>query len=281
MVERLKAAIEKARAMRAEGSKPQSPAQPAPAAAPRAEAASGSWDALAEFIPDPAHMRRERIVTFGKTDPMHVVFDMLRTRLLRACVENGWRRIAITSPSPGCGKSVLCGNLAFSIARNSGASVLLVDLDLKMPHVATLLGMRGEHDITEMLRGGDPVSRHAVRIGRNLAVVANTRSVPDSAELMHSPATRVALDAAVRLLDPDILLFDMPPMLVGDDVLAIVDQIDALILVVAADHTKASEIMECERLLGGATNFLGVVLNKCREEDEAFPGASAYAYAYS
>ena len=58
----------------------------------------------------------------------------------------GWKVLGITSPTPGCGKTLTAINLAFSIARQPDQSVLLVDLDFQKPQVANSLGLVPAHD---------------------------------------------------------------------------------------------------------------------------------------
>ena len=58
--------------------------------------------------------------------------------------------------------------------------------------------------------------------------------------------------------------FDMPPVLVGDDVLAFSTQVDAILLVVTQGKTDRVALEKTAGLLAEA-NLLGVVLNKCSE----------------
>ena len=46
---------------------------------------------------------------------------MLRTQILQAMDTAGSKILAVTSPTPGCGKTVTAVNLALSIARQAGA----------------------------------------------------------------------------------------------------------------------------------------------------------------
>jgi len=64
------------------------------------------------------------------------------------------------------------------------------------------------------------------------------------------------------------VIFDLPPMLAGDDVMAFAGQLDCVLLLAAAETTKAKEVDVCERNLASQTNVLGVVLNKCRYMDD-------------
>ena len=77
------------------------------------------------------------------------------------------------------------------------------------------------------------------------------------------------IDALEARLRPDVILFDMSPMLVGDDALAFLDQVDCALMVAAAEETTVAEIEKCGADLAKRTQVLGVVLNKCRYmEDE-------------
>ena len=74
-------------------------------------------------------------------------------------------------------------------------------------------------------------------------------------------------------LDRTIVIFDMPPVLVDDDVLAFCPEVDAVLLVVEQGQTERASLEKAMSLLG-ETNFLGVVLNKCSRPS----GDNAYGY---
>lgn len=271
MVERLKSAIEKARVSRARAIE----TRPA-AAAPSAGAPETGWSSLPEVSIRPERLQRERVVAFGKSDRSHVVFDVLRTRLLKVCRTNGLRRIGITAPTKGCGKSTVALNLAFSLARQAAPRTLLVDLDLRKPHVAPRLGVREPHPLPSFLAGQAPLEACFRRVGDALALGLNTETAADSAELIQSDSAARALAGAQEALAPGLTLYDLPPVFVSDDVLAALGLLDGVLLVAAAGRTRSREIEESERLLADNTTFLGVVLNKCEEQQ-----ADVYAEGYA
>jgi protein-tyrosine kinase len=231
--------------------------------------AADPWLALQEITLDPRSLRRERIVTRDKSDPAHIAFDALRTRLLKALHDNRWSRVAITSPTKGCGKTMVSCNLAFSLARQPETSCLLIDLDLRMPQLAERLGQRDDHAIEPFLLGEVAPRDYFRRDGANLAIGLNTARVWNAAELVQSRRVAATLAASLELYRPTVTIFDMPPMLTSDDVLAFLPNVDGVLLVVGGGATKAGEIEECERLMAEHTNFLGVVLNKA--EDSGMP----------
>src|SRR5882757_5747758 len=86
-----------------------------------------------EISLDPRHLESRRIVAHDVRDPRAKSFDILRTQVLRTMDTSHWQMLAVSSPTPGCGKTVTSVNLALSIARQSDRAVLLVDLDLQKP----------------------------------------------------------------------------------------------------------------------------------------------------
>lgn len=286
MVERLKAAIEKARESRGAAQpagamtpEPGWPAGAAPAGGAvaeieaRARAEYEPWLALDPITLDPRGLVRERIITRDKADPAHTAFDALRTRLLKALSDNGWFRVAVTSPSKGCGKTMVAANLAFSLARQPEVRSILIDFDMRMPRLAHVLGQRGPHAVEPYLTGEVPAGEFLRRVGDNLAVGLNTVRAKNAAELVQSRRTGRALKATWETFRPHVVLFDTPPMLAFDDVLALLPNIDCVLLVVGGGQTRAAEIEECERLMAEHTNFLGIVLNKAEDN-----GARTYRY---
>ena len=70
------------------------------------------------------------------------------------------------------------------------------------------------------------------------------------------------------------MLFDMPPMLEADDIMAFARHLDCVLLVAGAEKTTIKQLDMCETELASQTNVMGVVLNKCH-----YIG-SEYGYGY-
>jgi Mrp family chromosome partitioning ATPase len=267
-MEKIQSAIAKARAARsgeAPAERPVPPATPAAPARPRGASSeiAAAWEALPAFIPPTALMLRNHVLAFeggaGATP-----FNMLRTKLLQQMRANNWRRLAITSPGAGCGKSTLALNLAFSLGRQPELRTLVAEMDLRRPSLARMLGLRSGHNFVRVLQGAAQARDHMVRHGPNLAFATNHSAFRNPAELLHAPSVPEALKAIEAAYDPDIFLFDTPPMLAGDETMAFIGQVDCVLLVAAAESTSVKEVDDCERELASQTNVLGVVLNKCR-----------------
>jgi protein-tyrosine kinase len=263
-MERIQAAIRKAKKQR-DAAGIDTPKEPQDA---HSADSTALWARLPKFSLDAKRMIKNRVVTYAQSDPSHFTFDMLRAKLQRALRQNGWTSVGITSPTIGCGKTTVCLNLAFSLARQKDCRVVVADLDLRQPRIAEILGVKGEKSIEQLLKGLCPIERVFMSHGGNLAVGACGRPVPYSAELLQSSGTAQAVKELQRGLKADIVLFDMPPMLLTDDVFAFLPNLDSVMVVAAAEVTTLDEIDKCVRELSDQTNMLGVVLNKCRHVNE-------------
>ena len=240
-----------------------------------ADAADAAWAGLMEFRPNAKHLERNRVVSLTGGSAA-VPFDSLRTRLLYLMRDKGWKRIAVTSPAPGCGKSIVALNLALSLARLADVRTLLIDTDMRRPALLRLLGASAHHQIAEVLAGKSAPEEHLLRIGANLAVGTNRMPVTHTAELLQSPAVAGALDRIEATFQPDLMIFDLPPMQVSDDTMAALGLVDCVLIVAAAESTMVQEIDRCERELAARTNIAGVILNKCRYLEKS----EGYGYYY-
>jgi len=277
MVERLKLAISRARERRNAGGNEAATVAERPGAAPAAAPTDADrlWDRLEEHHIDPNVLARERIVTHGKTDPSYTAFDMLRTRLIKTAISQGKRHIGMVSPTKGCGKTVVSANLALSFARNPQTSVILADFDMRSPRLSRILGLPDRRSIRWLLDGSAAPDDYLLRGGEQLALALNSEVIHDSAELLQRRETAQAIAEMDRMFAPDLVLYDLPPLLIGDEAMSFLPRLDAVLMIIAAGHTRADQIEECEEMLGDESKLLGILLNKAAPDT-----ISNYYYSY-
>ena len=287
-MERLQVALEKARAQR-EDATSQSPApEVTPEVTPKSTPDTtpdttstpapgpGIWESLAEFRCHKKKLHRNRITTFEGTKDS-APYDMLRTRILQQIKHHGWRRVAIVSPHSNCGKSTIAANLAFSLARQRDLRSMVLDFDLRRAGLTKILGQSGPYSMADVLEGQVGFGDHALRYGPNVAFgLNNGTTVGAPSEILQSPKTKEILDQIEAAYNPGIMLFDMPPLMASDDNFGFLQNVDAALLVVAAERTNMSQIDVSERHVAELTNVMGIVLNKCRY----MSGAHGYEYDY-
>lgn len=228
---------------------------------------------------NPAHLESTRIVAYNPLHESGRSFDMLRTQVLQSMDENGWQILAVTSPTAGCGKSVTACNLAMSIARLPERPVLLVDLDLHRPKVAEYLGIKAKDGILSVLEGRAGLSSAIVRatIAQNqMLVLPGQVCRSGSAEWMASQAMTTTLQALRREFRSHVIILDMPPVLIGDDVISILPQIESILLITSIGSSTLPDIKECYKHVK-STPIVRVVVNKVSGKTESY----YYGYGYS
>lgn len=275
-MDRLSEAISKARAARGESSSQTLPAVVAKAPARRShpEDIAARWQALKQASLSRRQLDRSLLVA-KDGGPNSAPFDMLRTKVLHVMRTNGWRRIGITSPLMGCGKSTIALNLAFSFARNPEMRIMLVDADLRRPSIATMLGITPSASLFSVLAGRVAFEGCALAFGPNLCFATNGRAHRSPSELLQLNQVAEELDRIDADYEPDVMLFDLAPILQTDDALTVLQRLDAVIIVAAAEVTSIKELDQCEADVAANTNVLGVVLNKARSLGQGY----GYGYA--
>ncbi|WP_323005900.1 CpsD/CapB family tyrosine-protein kinase [Pseudorhodobacter sp.] len=223
------------------------------------------WESLGVVTFDPAQLSGKGLFIESQQSGVTTYFDILRTRLLHAMQERGWKRLAITSPTHGCGKTFVAANLALSLARRPSSRTVLLDLELRHPGLAKLFGLADIGPIRDFLNGEQPLESHFQRVGRTLALGLNSTPIPDAAETLHEPSTAASLSEMMIQLNPELAVIDAPPVLVSDDMLALLPQVDAVLLVVDGTRTTTEEVRACERLFSNQCPLMGVVLNRAQD----------------
>jgi protein-tyrosine kinase len=207
-------------------------------------------------------------------------YKILRTRVLRRLEANQWHAFAVTGVTAGEGKTLTAVNLAIALAQDVNTWVALIDLDLQRPRIAEYLGMRsvhGEKGLGDYLLGNATFENIVYQPDiERLAVIPNFSPMLNSSETLTSPRMAELMQALDAETPRRILIFDMPPVLAADDVLAFAPQIDGLLLVVAEGTTDRSSLRRAKEVLA-EMNLLGVVLNRSAERNDA----AYYSYSYA
>ncbi len=215
---------------------------------------------------NPIHLEGNRIVAQNTNDPTSCIFDTLRTQVLQKMEENSWRTIAIISPTPASGKSLVAINLAISIAKQPHKTAMLVDLDLRRPRIAEYLGIKQEKSFNDFLKGDIELSEIMVNPGiPQLTIIPTNKPVKQSSENLSSKLIQNLIVELKERYDSRIVLFDLPPILSADDAMVLLPQVDCVLLVIGNGLHTELEINETMRLLA-KSNILGVVVNKAEVE---------------
>ncbi len=196
-------------------------------------------------------------------------YKMLRTRVLQRMRANRWQSIAVSSQMPGEGKSLTAINLAISIARDPTVQCTLVELDLRAPSMCEYLRLQVESGVEDYLLGNAALRDVVLATSENgLYVAPVRRRQQNSSELLASPTTRDMV-AGLAATPTMTVIYDLPPILQADDLLAFAPLVDAVLLVVAEGQTNRDELAQAREVFS-EVNLLGVVLNKSSDRVDGY-----------
>src|SRR5690606_3366338 len=145
-------------------------------------------------------------------------------------------------------------NLAFSLANREDCRVVLLDLDLRCPAIAKMLGIHNAPALEEYLRGDRGLEQSFRRFRPNLAIGVNGQAVRLAAVLLQGPEIAATIKEIKQNLSPDVILFDLPPMLAADDVVAFLPNVDCTALVIEAEENTLEQVDACEYELSQKSN---------------------------
>lgn len=265
-MEKLQAALDKAR--KARQSRPPEPSQVAPVGVQDGVFKSqfaptgldALWHNLSRFDVPADVLEKHRVVT-QSANASATPFDILRTKILVQMRQNGWKRLAITSPMPDSGKSTTACNLALGLGRQHEMRSILLDMDLRDPSVSTYFNAHPRHGIGQVLRREVSFAEQAMRIGDNVAVSMAGQPESDPSQLLLAADTAEVLEEIEAEYAPDLMIFDLPSVLVNDYTRAFLNKVDCALIVIRANNTRYAQFDTCEREIAEQTNVLGVVLN--------------------
>ena len=207
-------------------------------------------------------------------------------RTLRTAVSlsgNECDRLLISSSEPGDGKTTISANLSVAFAQ-AGKRTLVIDADLRRPGFTSLMNLKGQLGVADILASGQLPSETAPPLVHQTAVhgldvLPVGRRRPNPAELLSSKTFVELLAWADSLYDRVIV--DCPPVLAVSDAQIVGQLVDGAILVVRPEKNhRRSVIRSVESFHATGCRVLGVVANGLSNDLSGYGYGYGYGYAY-
>jgi polysaccharide biosynthesis transport protein len=258
---------------------------------------------IAEPPLEPESTRRvDRIAAAEAIEsPFSEAVRALRTSIQFLAVEHPIRRLLITSPGPGDGKSLVSANLA-TVCAQAGMTTVLVSADIRRPRIEEIFGIdrrvQGLTDlIIELAQGersdlaskgtgmtspvnqgprrngfgdGGPSMHSTILAVSNYLLPTQTPGLsllpagfpsPNPAEVLGSQQARDVLEALGEIAD--IVIIDTPPVVVVTDASVLANAVDGVAVVAALGETARDSVKRATSVLASSrTRLLGVIFNK-------------------
>jgi tyrosine-protein kinase Etk/Wzc len=205
-------------------------------------------------------------------------FRHLSTTLFYSPAGQSVRRILVTSPVEGDGKTSIASNLAITLAHQRHR-VLLVDCDA-YGKLHTIFQLHASPGVSEVvLQGVHPADVIQSTGVPGLSLMSTGKTTNNGSDIVGSERMRAMLRDMTH--EFDLVVLDCSPILAFADSTILSVNSDAVLLVVRAGHTAATAAVEAMRQLSTVgARVAGVVLND--PDDRAREYGSYYAdYSYA
>lgn len=187
--------------------------------------------------------------------------------------------IMVTGPSPSIGKSFVSSNLATVLAQ-AGASVLLVDGDLRKGNLHSYFGLKNRMGgLSEVLSGRSnwKTNVHKTEIV-GLDLMSTGVIPPDPSELLMTARFSEFVTEISEAYD--FVIIDVPPLLAVTDATIIGSLAGTVLLVAKYGQHSLDELRTCQRRLeSNGIHLNGCVFNDVEQIGLGY-GYSNYRYAY-
>ena len=205
----------------------------------------------------------ELLKNVDSRSPLAEAYRHLRTSVLLSTAGRAPKSLLVTSSLPGEGKTTTAVNTAISLAQ-TGASVVIIDADMRRPRLQSIFDMRGQEGLSSILSSEVSEAGMLSMVTQDeesgLSVLTSGPIPPNPAELLGSDQMRRLI--ATLQANYTHVVVDSPPVSSFTDGVLISTMVDGVLLVVHGGKSSRHIVRRSKQLLSdvGAKIF-GVVLN--------------------
>lgn len=200
------------------------------------------------------------IMAHDPYDPRCENIRALRTELLlrRESIERA-DIVALLSPCPGEGRSLLAAEIAIAFAQ-TGRPTLLVDADLRRPQQHLLFDIDNRHGLSQAIEHGVRPPVHAVQ-GLPRMSVLTAGAIPDN------PVELLSSDHFASMVEDwrdnfEFVVIDTAPVSTFSDGLAVASLVGRVLVLGRAQHTRYRDMQDMlRRLAATRSKILGAVIS--------------------
>lgn len=208
-------------------------------------------------------------------------YKTARTNIVYSIIKKGCKKISFTSANKGEGKTVTAMNIASALAQQVNTKVLIVECDLRRPHVHTALKIDPAPGLTNYLNSEctveDVVQKTKIP---NMFAISYGALPPNPSELLASELMKEFIKSIEN--DYDYIIFDNPPVGVVIDAIPIIKMSDGVVVVIRDNSTTYPELNKTVDILRRSNSkILGVIVNRIKMENiKKYKSGYSYGYGY-
>lgn len=185
---------------------------------------------------------------------------VLGTKLEENMRTLGYRAYMLTSAEPLTGKTTAAINLAFALAEDTHRRVALIEANFRYPRFASIFGVPEDQGLLPLLEARASIAETVIKISdRNLVVLPTGGRHKNPGEVLSSARFKTLLAELAHTVD--IAVIDAPSVKPFADTNLLLPLLDAAVLVIAEERTRATWVADaCLQL--GVQRVLGALYNR-------------------
>ncbi len=221
--------------------------------------------------------RNSQLMALDQRSSAAEAYRVLRTSVLLSTAGQPPKLILVTSGQPGEGKTTTAANTAASLAQ-LGASVLIIDCDLRRPAMHKVFGTDNTIGLSTYLSRDITLDKVIQKLPiDNLHFLPSGSIPPNPAELISSEKMRELLQTLCKTYDH--ILIDSPPLINVTDPVILSTLVDGVMLVVHGGKSTRDVVRRArQELTGVGAKVFGVVLNNVDLKREGYNDYYYYRY---
>ncbi len=222
------------------------------------------------------------IINYILQDGSHPYCESMRSILTAVHFSNPDnipKSIMITSSVPREGKTTFAASLAVITAK-SGASVLLVDCDMRKPRVSKILKQEIKYGLADLLTG-DALEEDVILKDEasGLYFIGSHPNTHNSQEILNSNKMQSFVKAMSEKYD--LVIYDTPPILAVADALILARIVDTTVFVIQWGKTPRQLVKASLKQLEAAKiKLAGTILSQVNLEKHKAYGFADSGYCY-
>lgn len=212
-------------------------------------------------IPGFRRFRRKRLISkTDSNDPVYEAYRKVLSNIHFARLGKPPKKLLVTSVDPKAGSSTVVVNLG-TLCAKEGRTTLLIDTDLRRPHLHRLTGCSNEEGLTSVLLDNKEIESvvYKSRID-GLSILPAGPTPSDPGLLLKSDKIRKVIAQLGE--EYDVLIFDSAPLLIKSDAIILKSYADDMVLISRNKSTTSHAISQVAGFLKNAQMTpIGIILN--------------------
>ena len=197
----------------------------------------------------------------------HSILESYKNMRTSLIVNKDIKTILVTSSDMNEGKTTVISSLAKCFSELEDKKILLIDCDLRKPSIHRHFGLNNEKGLADIVE--DSNFRTYIKTVDNLDILTTGRKVNKPAELLESDYIKEFIEQLKEYYD--YIFIDSPPVSRVNDACILANYIDGTIIVSSSNEVDIELAkLTKKRLTKVNANFIGVILNKFKDEDNIY-----------